>query len=166
MARIPYRDGVQAQNDVAEGRLQSLLVGLCDRAGAGARRAHRHRRGHRDEPAAILPGTPTVAQAGYPELSFDGLIGLFGPREMAPALRERIAADIRTALGDPAIVQRLTATGQVVAPGSAAEFAAVDRETEQPASQALPRCSASRPRPPNRPCLHRAHGPRHWVTGS
>ena len=46
MTRIPYRDGVQAQTDVAEGRLQPLLVGLCDRARAGARRADQGCRGH------------------------------------------------------------------------------------------------------------------------
>jgi tripartite-type tricarboxylate transporter receptor subunit TctC len=40
------------------------------------------------------------------------------------ALRERIAADVTAALADPTIVERLTATGQVVSPGSAAEFAA------------------------------------------
>jgi tripartite-type tricarboxylate transporter receptor subunit TctC len=124
MARIPYRDGVQAQNDVAEGRLHlywSAYAIVRAQALAGRIKIVAVTA---TEPTAILPGTPTVAQAGYPELSFDGLIGLFGPRDMALALRERIAADIRTALADPSIVERLTATGQVVAPGSAAEFAA------------------------------------------
>ena len=38
MTRVPYRDPVQAQNDVAEGRAASLLVGLRDHPGAGAGR--------------------------------------------------------------------------------------------------------------------------------
>jgi tripartite-type tricarboxylate transporter receptor subunit TctC len=67
---------------------------------------------------------PTVAQAGFPDLTFDGLVGLFGTRETPIALRERFAADVKTALADSTIVQRLTDTGQVVVPGSAAEFAA------------------------------------------
>jgi tripartite-type tricarboxylate transporter receptor subunit TctC len=67
---------------------------------------------------------PTVTQAGFPALTLDGLIGLFGTREMPVALRERIAADVKVALADTTIVQRLTATGQTVVPGSAAEFAA------------------------------------------
>jgi len=124
MARIPYRDGVQAQNDVAEGRLHlywaayaivraEALAGRINIAAVTA-----------TEPAAILPGVPTVAQAGFPELTFDGLIGLFGTRDTPLPLRERIAADVKAALADPAIVERLTATGQVVSPGSAAEFAA------------------------------------------
>ena len=40
-----------------------------------------------------------------------------------------IAADVREVLKDPAIATRLEATGQVVAPGSATEFAAaLDRQ--------------------------------------
>jgi len=124
MARIPYRDGVQAQNDVAEGRLHlywaayaivrpQALAGRINIAAVTA-----------TEPTTILPGVPTVAQAGFPELTFDGLVGLFGTRDTPLALRERIAADVKAALADPTIVERLTATGQVVSPGSAAEFAA------------------------------------------
>ena len=124
MARIPYRDGVQAQNDVAEGRLHLYWSAYAI--------VHAQVQGGRikavavtaTEPAAILPGVPTVTQAGFPELTFDGLVGLFGSREMPLPLRERIAADVKAALADPAIVQRLTATGQVVSPASAAEFAA------------------------------------------
>jgi tripartite-type tricarboxylate transporter receptor subunit TctC len=66
--------------------------------------------------------TPTVAEAGFPQLNFDGLIGLFGPRDMPAAVRDRIAADIKEAVSDPAITARLTATGQVVSPGTGAEF--------------------------------------------
>ena len=40
------------------------------------------------------------------------------------AARDRIAADIRAVASDPVVLARLTATGQVAAPGTAAEFAA------------------------------------------
>jgi tripartite-type tricarboxylate transporter receptor subunit TctC len=79
--------------------------------------------------ASSYPNLPTVAQAGFPDLTFDGLTGLFGPRSMPGAARERIAADIKTAMADSTIVARLTATGQVVSPGGSAEFAAsLDRQ--------------------------------------
>ena len=38
-------------------------------------------------------------------------------------MRERIAADVRDALADPALAEKLVASGQEVVPGSAAEFA-------------------------------------------
>ena len=56
--------------------------------------------------------------------AWDGLVGLFGPRDMASDLRERITTDIRAVASDPEINTRLTATGQVVSPGAASEFAA------------------------------------------
>src|SRR5262249_60633739 len=68
------------------------------------------------------PDVPPVTEAGYPDLTFDGLVGLFGPPDMAAELRERITADIRAVANDPEINTRLTATGQVVSPGSASEL--------------------------------------------
>jgi len=48
---------------------------------------------------------------------------------MPNELRERIAADVRQALADRTIVQRLEAGGQEVVRGSAAEFAAdIDKQ--------------------------------------
>jgi tripartite-type tricarboxylate transporter receptor subunit TctC len=74
--------------------------------------------------AAALPDILTGREAGYKSLEFDGLVGLLGPRDMPLALRERIAADIRAAIEDPQVVAKLSATGQVVNPGTPAEFAA------------------------------------------
>ena len=121
---MPYRDPVQAQNDVAEGRLHlywSAYAIIQAQAQAGRIKVLAVTS---SEPSSILPGIPTVTQQGYPELTLDGLIGLFGTRDMPLSLRERIATDVKAALADPAIAQRLTATGQTVIPGSASEFAA------------------------------------------
>jgi tripartite-type tricarboxylate transporter receptor subunit TctC len=74
--------------------------------------------------AVSYPDVPTVAGAGFPALEVDGLVGLFGPRSMAPDLRDRIAADVRAVAADPMVVDRLTTTAQVVNPGTPAEFAA------------------------------------------
>jgi tripartite-type tricarboxylate transporter receptor subunit TctC len=129
MAKIPYRDPVQALNDVAEGRLHLYWAALAIvRAQMQAGRI-KVLAITASEPTSIMPGVPTVAQAGFPALTFDGLVGFYGTRDMPNALRERIAADVKAALADPAIVSRLHATGQEVVPGSAAEFAAsIDKQ--------------------------------------
>ena len=124
MVRVPYRDPVQGQNDVAEGRVHlywSAYAIIQAQAQAGRIKVLAVTS---SDPSPILPGIPTVAQQGYPELTLDGLIGLFGTRDMPLSLRERIATDVKAALADPAIAQRLTATGQTIMPGSASEFAA------------------------------------------
>ena len=129
MAKIPYRDTVQALNDAAEGRLHLYWAALAIVRGAMQAGRIKVIAVTASERAAISPDTPTVAEAGFPHLTFDGLVGIYGTRDMPIELRERIAADVKTALADPAIVTRLTATGQVVAPGSAAEFAAsIDKQ--------------------------------------
>ena len=63
-----------------------------------------------------------------------GLVGIFGLRDTPSAVRERIAADVIAVLKDPEITQKLTATGQVVNPGTPAEFsAAIDKQKAQAA---------------------------------
>ena len=76
------------------------------------------------ERAPVIPDIPTAAEAGYPSLEFDGLVGLFGPPGIADEVRAKIADDIHAVARDPEIVQKLTATAQIVSPGNAAEFAA------------------------------------------
>jgi tripartite-type tricarboxylate transporter receptor subunit TctC len=70
------------------------------------------------------PNLPTAKEAGYPELTLDGLVGLFGPKSMPVSLRERIAEDVKVAINDPVIVDRLNLTGQMLNFGGAAEFEA------------------------------------------
>jgi tripartite-type tricarboxylate transporter receptor subunit TctC len=130
VAKVPYRDILQAPNDLSEGRIQLLMSSYASMRAlvqAGKLRVlavtSRKRVG-------IASDIPTVAEAGFPFLGLDGLIGIFGPRSMPEALRESIAADVRAVTAaDPTIAQRLAATGQVVEVRGPAEFAAAIKET-------------------------------------
>jgi tripartite-type tricarboxylate transporter receptor subunit TctC len=123
ITRVPYRDVVAPLTDLGENRIQAYVGALAI--------LQPHMQGGRAKLIAItnnkrapnLPDLPTIAEAGFPALTFDGLTGLFGPRSMTAAARERVAADIRTVVAEPTIKDRLTATSQVVSPGTAAEFA-------------------------------------------
>jgi tripartite-type tricarboxylate transporter receptor subunit TctC len=128
MEKVPYRDPVQAVTDLAEGRIQVYTAAFAIvqsqlQAGTVKVLAMTNR-----QRAPTAPEIPTAAEAGYPALAFDGLVGLFGPTNMAPALRERIAKDIREVATDPYIEPRLIQTGQILNPGTAAEFAAAIEE--------------------------------------
>jgi tripartite-type tricarboxylate transporter receptor subunit TctC len=123
--KIPYRNPVEAVNDLAAGRVQVYegayaIVRPQIQAGKIKTLAITN-----TERAAAIPDIPTVAQAGFPALTIDGLVGLFGPTSMPMALRERIAADIKSVMeSDPTIKERLIQTAQVPNPGGPAEFAA------------------------------------------
>ena len=126
--KVPYRDGVQALNDLAEARIELYVAALAImrpqvQAGKVKIIAVTNR-----ERAPILPDVPTAREAGYPALEFDGLVGLFGPRSMSGELRDRIAADIKEVAADPEIGPKLTSTAQMLRPGGPTEFA---REIEE-----------------------------------
>jgi len=129
MQRVPYRNPVEALTDCAKGRVHLYWAAYTivqAQAQAGNVKVIAIAN---SEPTTLLPGVRTAAQQGYPDLTFDGLVGLFGARDLPSSLRERIAADVKAVLADPTIHARLTATGQVVVPGGAAEFAAsIDKQ--------------------------------------
>jgi tripartite-type tricarboxylate transporter receptor subunit TctC len=124
MPKVPYRDTVQAVNDLGEGRIQMYIAALAIllpqvQGGRIKLLAMTNR-----ERATLLPDVPTVAEAGFPELEFDGLAGLFAARgSLSDAVRRRIVADVKAVVDDE-ISKRLAATGQLVQPGDEAEFAA------------------------------------------
>lgn len=123
MSKVPYRNLVEAATDLAEGRVQVYVTGLPIVQPFLRSNKVKLLALTNSERASVTPGLPTVKEAGYPELTLDGLIGLFGPAGMPIELRERIAADIR-AVTDDTIATRLAATGQILNVAGPAEFAA------------------------------------------
>ena len=128
MTKVPYRNPVEAANDLAEGRVQMYMAALAIvRPQLQAGKVKLLVTNTVRAPAA--PHVATLKEAGYGELAFDGLVGLFGPTGMPKELRERIAADIRAVVAaDPVIGERLTASGQILNIGGPAEFGQATRE--------------------------------------
>jgi tripartite-type tricarboxylate transporter receptor subunit TctC len=122
MTKVPYRNPVEAANDLAEGRVQVYEAALAivrPQLEAGKIKLLVVTNSVR---APTLPNIPTATEAGHPELAFDGLVGFFGPPGMPLDLRERIAADVRV-VTDAIIESRLITTGQMVNLGGPVEFA-------------------------------------------
>ena len=124
IVKVPYRDGVQAVNDLSEGRVQMYTAALA------ISRPH-YQAGKvkliailNHERAPSVPEVPTVTELGYPGLKFDGLVGVFAIKSMSTELRGKIAADIKAVGADPAIADRLLVTGQLLRPAGPDEFAA------------------------------------------
>jgi tripartite-type tricarboxylate transporter receptor subunit TctC len=72
---------------------------------------------------AGLKEIPTAKEEGYSSLDFDGLVGIFASPEVSADIRNKIAKDVKAVATDPVILERMTATGQIVSPGDGAEFA-------------------------------------------
>jgi tripartite-type tricarboxylate transporter receptor subunit TctC len=122
--KVPYRNPVEAANDLASGRVQvyeSAYAIARPQIQAGKIKPLAVTNTAR---ASAIPNVPTVAEAGYPALTVDGLVGLFGPPTTAKELRQHIAADIKAVMEtDPLITDRLITTAQIPNPGGPDEFA-------------------------------------------
>jgi tripartite-type tricarboxylate transporter receptor subunit TctC len=128
MAQVAYRDFAPAYQDLTTGRLHVAGTGLPTllphhRAGTSKIVVVTNR-----ERAPQAPDVPTAAEAGFPELTFEGTVGLYGWRDIPEALRQRISADIRAVATDPGFRARLIMSGVVPRTGTPEEFVAAIEE--------------------------------------
>jgi tripartite-type tricarboxylate transporter receptor subunit TctC len=122
MIKVPYKNPVDAAKDLGEDRVQVYLPALAivrPQLDSGKIKLLAVTNSAR---APTRPDLPTVKEAGFPALTLDGLVGLFGPPSMPRDLRERIAADVRAA-ADATVKERLNQTGQTPNVGGSEEFA-------------------------------------------
>ena len=127
MVYVPYRDFNPALSDLGEGRIEVASTALtqcftrqCGKATLLAV-SNRTRTCWR---RMFLP----AAGAGCPDLTFDGVTGFFGWRDMPSGLRDRIAADVRAMVANPELSDRLPPIGIVARGSTPAEFVAAIEE--------------------------------------
>ena len=122
---VPYKAVTGALMDLSAGRIHVAVMPFAPvrgQAEAGGVKVLAVTNAVRAEAA---PEIPTVAEAGYPDFTFGGLLGLFGPKDMPPALQERIASEVREALKDADVTKRLTNLGLRPLGTTPAEFRSV-----------------------------------------
>jgi tripartite-type tricarboxylate transporter receptor subunit TctC len=137
-AHVRYKQPAEALNDLVSERIQlysSAYAIVRPQAQSGKVKLLAVQARHR------VPGLdlPTVAEAGFPGLNFEGLVGIIAARSsnLPKAASDRIGADIKTVSKDPFVADRLAATAQLNTPGTAAEFAAsIDEQVKQLADSA------------------------------
>jgi tripartite-type tricarboxylate transporter receptor subunit TctC len=128
IAYVPYRDFTPAVTDLDEGRIDIASTALTqllphEQAGHATLLAVLNRT---RSPAA--PHVPTATESGFPDLTFDGVTGFFGPRGMSTEMRDRLAHDIRAVTEIQSVRDRLPPLGIVARASTPAEFAAAIEE--------------------------------------
>jgi tripartite-type tricarboxylate transporter receptor subunit TctC len=128
LTQVPYRDFTPAIQDLAENRIQVMVTAppvLIPAVQSGKARllmvTNRQR-------SPLAPDVPTAAEAGFPELTFDGVVGFFGGRDLPASRRDRIAADVAAVADNPEIGSRLRELGIAVRTGTPAQFASAIEE--------------------------------------
>jgi tripartite-type tricarboxylate transporter receptor subunit TctC len=129
---VNYKGTGPALNDLMGGQIQLLadpMLSSLPLARAGRIKALAITSLHR-EPAA--PEIPTVEESGLPGFEFVSWYGLWGPKDLPPALTAKLQAGVANVLAQPDIKERLTALG-FEAIGSTPEYFAsyIAREMER-----------------------------------
>ena len=128
LTQVSYRDFAPALQDLGEGRIQVAVTGLSlllPQVDAGKAKVLMVTNRERSR---LAPTVPTAEELGHPDLTFDGVVGFYGWRDIPAALKERIAGDVRTVGSDPAIIERVANLGSVVRVGTSADFVAAIEE--------------------------------------
>lgn len=122
VTHIPYRGSGPALNDVVAGQvpivvdnLPSALPFIKDKrliaivVAAPAR-------------VAALPDVPTFAEVGLAPVNRMSFLGVSAPKGTPKAVADKLNAAIKSALADPAVKERIEATGAIVVGNSADEY--------------------------------------------
>lgn len=130
VTHIPYKGEGPAYGDLMGGQVQ-LAVGNINAISPllkGGRLRALATTGK--ERSALLPDVPTVAEAGLPGFEFVGWFGMLAPAGTAPAITQRIYADIQHALKQPGMKRYLAEQGMSEAFSAPGEMAAdITRES-------------------------------------
>jgi tripartite-type tricarboxylate transporter receptor subunit TctC len=124
VTKVPYRDIIQAGRDLGENRIQLLLSSLAvvqPLIAAGKVRVVAVGGRARTD---LVPGAPTVIEAGFPGLNMETTSGFYGPKVMPLDLRQRIGAEVVEAAKDATIAERIARSGQAMVAGGPQELAA------------------------------------------
>ena len=121
MAHVPYRGSGPALNDLVAGNIQVMFENLPTvppLAQAGSVRALAVTSAQR---SPAMPDVPTADEAGVPGYVATAWLALAAPASVPVALLERINADTRAVLAEPAVRERLAGLGITPVGGSVAE---------------------------------------------
>ncbi|MFM9848267.1 MAG: Bug family tripartite tricarboxylate transporter substrate binding protein [Hyphomicrobiaceae bacterium] len=119
---VPYRSSPQAVIDLTEDRLHAVMLPLAQLTGqVEAGKAKLIATAGTQRPPAA-PNTQTVTEQGFPEMTIEGVFGLYGPKDMFARLIEQISADVGTAANEPDLGSRFERLGQSLRTVPTAEF--------------------------------------------
>jgi tripartite-type tricarboxylate transporter receptor subunit TctC len=122
---VAYNSPVSAVSDLSEGRIHIAVMPLVSVLGAAQAGKIKLLAVTNAQRTPAAQNVPTVTESGYPEFTFGGFLGLFGPKDMSGELRERIASDMRDVLKEEDIKQRLADVGLLARGTTPAEFETV-----------------------------------------
>ena len=124
MTHVPYKGATPALADLIAGNTQvmfSISITAMPHVRSGRLRALAVTGAKRSD---LLPGLPTVAEAGVPGYEFETWLGVLAPAGMPPAIVAKLNNEIQKILSASDVREKLKAMGAEPVGSTPAEFAA------------------------------------------
>lgn len=119
---IPYRGSAPALTDLLSGQVQLMIdpiIAALPLVQSGKLRALAVTSSKR---ISAIPELPTSAESGLPGLEMSSWYGLWGPKNLPPAIVTRVNQILTEAMRDPAVLERLKALGFEPASSTTEDF--------------------------------------------
>jgi tripartite-type tricarboxylate transporter receptor subunit TctC len=117
-ARVPYRGGAPAMNDLMGGQVDFSCIslsGVISQIQSGTLKAIAIASPRR---ADIIPNIPTTVEAGLPQFVVSTWNAMFAPKNLAPEIQIKLNRALNNALEDEATRKRLVEIGFVIPDGA------------------------------------------------
>ena len=124
VTHIPYPGGGPAQQDLLGGQVEMMFLSAVlaqPNVKAGKLRALAQTGARR---VSAYPDTPTVAESGYPGFEVNSWVGLLAPAGTPRPVIDRLQAEVRKIVTDPAFGARLQEQGLTGIASTPEQFAA------------------------------------------
>jgi tripartite-type tricarboxylate transporter receptor subunit TctC len=110
MAGINYRGAQPAYQDVISGRVPVFFDNMSTAMSLAKGGQVRALAITSKQRSALMPELPTVDEAGIPGYEYHTWFGIWAPKSTPQPIIEKLHAEVRKALADPTIQQRIAAT--------------------------------------------------------
>jgi tripartite-type tricarboxylate transporter receptor subunit TctC len=124
ITHIPYKSGPQAVTDLLNGQLQTYFGGIPVNLPHIRSGKTRPLAVSLDKRSPLLPGVPTMVEAGVPGYVVNVWYGIFAPRGTPAAVIAKISADYNRQLKSTDFQQRMAGLGVDATGSTPAEFKA------------------------------------------
>jgi tripartite-type tricarboxylate transporter receptor subunit TctC len=125
ITQVSYRGTAPAMTDIAAGVVDVMFTGPPSAMALAAGGKGKLLAVASPVRSRLMPQVPTVAEAGVPGYELSGWFGLVAPARTPPSVVDRLTAEVKKAVADPKLKDRLTEQGLEVVGNTSEEMLAV-----------------------------------------
>jgi tripartite-type tricarboxylate transporter receptor subunit TctC len=127
ITQVSYRGTAPAMTDIAAGVVDVMFTGPPSAMALATGGKVKMLAVASPERSSLMPQLPTVQEAGVPGYELGGWFGLLAPAKTPQSVVDRLTGEVRKAVADPKLKERLTEQGLDVFGSSSEEMLAVMR---------------------------------------